>query len=244
MACRICATLLRWAGLKPEVDCDAVRQSHWQQSDDWEWTHSNQDELRWRDTEPNRALIDEAFARQGAEPEAAFRLFEEAAAAGSPVAMTMAGSYHECGIAVTADLDRAADYYHRAICAGSWLATIRYARLLAAQGHVQESEDVLRDGVRLDFVPAFYWLAQLRYERAQTRAVCREIRPLLDHAAARGHPGAKQLIGTLMTKGKYGLLAIPKGLRLLRQTMPPILRPDKAEAAERLKRRALEAAAS
>ena len=46
-----------------------------------------------------------------------------------------------------------------------------------------------------------------------------------------------------MTKGKFGLLAIPKGLRLLRQTMPPILRADAAAAANRLKGQALEAAA-
>jgi hypothetical protein len=45
-----------------------------------------------------------------------------------------------------------------------------------------------------------------------------------------------------MVKGKLALLAIPGGLKLLRETMPPVLsRPDPASA-DTLKSRALKAA--
>jgi len=228
--------------MKPELTCEALWLSHWDQSNGWERANSNHDELWWRDSDRNRALIEEAQARQLADPEAAFRLLLEAAEAGSPWAMESVGWYYDTGTVVAADFDRAADYYHRAIRAGSWMATIGYARLLAEHGHFDECEEVLRDGVRLDFVPAFFWLAELRYERSPTRATCREIRPLLDYAAEQGHPGAKQTLGRLMVKGKFGILAIPRSLKLFRETMPPILsRPD-AASADRLKDRALKAA--
>ncbi len=156
--------------------------------------------------------------------------------------MEVAGSYYETGTVVAADFGQAADHYYRAICAGSWTATIRYARLLAAHDFVDEFEKVLQDGVELDFVPAYYWLAQLRYERAPTRATCRAIRPLLDYAAKRGHPGAKHMLGRLMTLGKFGILAIPRGLKLLYETRPPILLELDAAPAGSPKGRPLKAA--
>jgi TPR repeat protein len=242
-ACKICARLRRWLGMEPELTCEALWTSHWDQSNAWERANSNQDELWWTDSDRNRALIEEAQARQGADPEAAFQMLLEAAEAGSAGAMESVGWHYDSGTVVTADFDRAADYYRRAICAGSWMATIAYARLLAEHGHFDECENVLRDGVRLDFVAAYFWLAWLRYDRSPTRATCREIRPLLDYAAEQGHPGAKQTLGRLMTKGKFGILAIPRGLKLLRETMPPILSRSDAASADRLKGRALKAAA-
>lgn len=240
--CRICARLRRWLGMEPELTCEALWQSHWEQSNAWERANANQDEIWWRDSDRNRALIEEAYARKDADPEAAFRMLVEAAEAGSPTAMESVAWHYDTGTGVAADFGRAADYYHRAICAGSWIATIGYAWLLARHGHFDESESVLRDGIRLDFVPAYFWLAWLRYDRSPTPATCREIRPLLDYAAQQGHPGAKQTLGRLMVKGKFGILAIPGGLILLRETMPPILsRPD-AASADRLKGSALKAA--
>jgi hypothetical protein len=242
-ACKICARLRRWLGLEPELTCDALWESHWDQSFGWERAHSNDDELWWRDSDRNRALMEEVQACQNADPEAAFRMLLEAAEAGSARALESVGWHYASGTVVAADFDQAAVYYHRAIGAGSWMATIAYARLLAKHGHFEESENVLRDGVRLDFVPAYFWLAWLRYDRSPTRATCREIRPLLDYAAEQGHPGAKQTLGRLMVKGKFGIRAIPRGLKLLRETMPPILsRPD-ATATDSLKSLALKAAA-
>lgn len=240
--CRICLKLRRWLGLVPELTCDTLWQSHWDQSFGWERAHSNDDELWWRDSDRNRALMEEAQACRNADPEAAFRMLLEAGEAGSARALESVGWHYASGTVVAADFDRAADHYLRAIRAGSWMATIAYARLLAEHGDADGSEDVLRDGVVLDFVPAYFWLAWLRYDRAPTRATCRAIRPLLGYAAERGHPGAKQTLGRLMVKGKFGLLAIPRGLKLLRETMPPVLsRPDPASA-DNLKSRALEAA--
>ncbi|MGQ0589217.1 MAG: hypothetical protein ACT4N8_06760 [Sphingosinicella sp.] len=177
-----------------------------------------------------------------ADPEAAFRMLLEAAEAGSAWATEAVARHYHAGTVVAADFDHAADHYYRAICAGSWLATIGYARLLAEHGDADESEAVLEDGVRQDFVPAYFWLARLRYDRSPTRATCREIRSLLDYAAKRGHPDAKQTLGRLMMKGKFGIFAIPRGLRLLFETMLPLPSPPETAPADNPKTQALRAA--
>jgi hypothetical protein len=168
---------------------------HWDQSFGWERAHSKDDELWWRDSARNRGLIEEAQAAQNADPEAAFRMLLEAAEAGSARALESVGWHYASGTAVAADFDEAAGYYRRAIRAGSWMATIAYARLLAAHGHVDESEEVLRDGVARDFVPAYFWLAWLRYDRAPTRATCRAIRPMLAYARNRVIPARSRFSG-------------------------------------------------
>lgn len=241
-SCKFCAKVRRWLGLDSAIDCAAIWQSHWDQAHAWDVANSNHDELWWEDSDRNRGLIQEGFVRMAAEPEAAFRMFVEAAEAGSPYALEIVGWHYDTGTAVDADFEQAADHYHRAICAGSWVATIRYARLLAARDYFAEAEAVLQDGIELGFIPATYWLAQLRYYRTPTRATCREIRPLLDQAVTQGNPAAKQMLGRLMTRGKYGILAIPRGFRLLAGTIPPILKQPDAAPADRPKRRPLKAA--
>ena len=242
MSCKFCAKLRRWFGMDPAIDCAAIWQSHWDEANAWDVANSNHDELWWEESDRNRELIEEAVARMEAEPEAAFRMFQEAAAAGSPYALEVVGWHYDTGTVVETDFGQAEDHYYRAISAGSWMATIAYARLLAAHDYFDEAETVLQDGVDLDFIPASFWLAQLRYERAPTRATCREIRPLLDYAIEQGHPGAKQMLGRLMTKGKYGLLAIPRGFRLLGETIPPILKQPDAAPGDRPKSRPLRTA--
>lgn len=240
--CKFCARVRRWLGMDPKLTCEAIWRSHWQESDAWDVDNSNHSELWWEDTDDNRALIEAAIARQDAEPEAAFRMFQEAAEAGSPYAMELVAWHYDTGSVVAADFAQAADHYCRAINAGSWMATVMYARLLAAHDYVEECEEVLQGGIELDFVPASYWLAWLRYERSPTRETCREIRPLLDYAAGQGHPGAKNLLGRLMTGGKFGLLAIPKGFKLLKETLPPILKEAEAAPADRPKAQPLKPA--
>lgn len=108
----------------------------------------------------------------------------------------------------------ALEYYHRAISGGSWIATIHYARLLAELGHHDDCEQTLENGVASGFLPAYFWLAWFRYQRSKTAMVRREVRPLLAHAAERGHPEAKLLLARWMMLGKLRLRDIPLGCRL------------------------------
>jgi TPR repeat protein len=175
--------------------------------------HSNESELWSQESEPNLELIDRASAVESSDPAAAFLLYRDAAEGGSAWAMLHVGWHYHLGVAVAADFDWAQEYYRRAIEAGSWMATIYYARLLADHGHHQHAENLLQDGVVADFVPACYWLASSRYRRDSSRQTAREIRPLLQHAADQGHPMAQILLAGLMTVGKFGLRYIPGGIR-------------------------------
>lgn len=197
MPCKLCA---RW------------RARLWKKCDAWERAHSNESELWWEQPARNRELMQQAEAREKTDPAAAFRLYLEAAEAGTAWAMDVVAWHYQTGTLVAADLDKALEYYHCAICAGSWMATLYYARLLAEQGHHDECESVLEDGVASDFVPACFWLAWFRYERCKTRTLCREIRPMLEYAAGKGHPGARIFLARLMTWGKFGLGEIPAGI--------------------------------
>lgn len=97
------------------------------------------------------------------------------------------------------------------------MATIHYARLLAELGHHDACERTLENGVASDFVPAYFWLARCRYEQSKTPRVRREVRPLLEYAADKGHPEAKLLLARWMGLGKFGLRDIPRGWRLAAQ---------------------------
>jgi TPR repeat protein len=199
LRCRVCARL--WA-------------RHDEMSDAWERAHSNDSEL-WAEQEAYiSGLIDRAWAIREADPGAAFRLYLEAAESGSASALESIGWHYWTGTVVDADPDQALEYYRRAISAGSWMATLSYARLLAELGDDEASDEVLEEGVAADFVPAFYWLARLRYTRSRSPARCREIAPLLEYAADQGHPAARIFLAQLSLRGRFGLRRIAAGLRM------------------------------
>lgn len=197
MRCKLCE--LWWARL-------------WERSDRWEQAHPYVTGSWAEETDPNRALIDRAYDMWGSDPDAALRSFMEAAEAGSPWALHVVACEYDAGGVAGADPAIAEDYYRRAIEAGSWLATINYARLLDGQGRHGECDEVLQGGVASDFDPAFFWLARLRYQRRPTRKVCREVRPLLEHAAGKGHPMAAATLFKWMSLGRLRLREIPAGI--------------------------------
>ena len=191
--------------------CDKFWEALYAHSHAWERAASNEDQLLSAETGETRALIERAAEVEDADPTSAFRLYREVAEAGSVWSLGRVGWHYWTGTGVAADPQSALDYYHRAICGGSWGATIHYARLLAELGHHADCEQVLMEGVASGFVPAYFWLAWLRYQRSETATVRREVRPLLDHAASRGHPEAKLLLARWMMLGKLGPRDIPRG---------------------------------
>jgi len=183
--------------------CDAFWEKFWEHSDAWERSHSNDRELWSKESEQTREMLKEAAAMSETDP-AALQLYLKAAEAGSVISMGRVGSQYWTGTGTAPDLDKAQEYYRRAILGGSWTATIHYARLLAEHGHYDTCDKVLEDGVAVGFVPAYFWLARLRYMRSKTREVCREVRPMLEHAARKGHPGARLVLAQWMLRGKFG----------------------------------------
>lgn len=160
-------------------------------------------------------MIQRAAKIEDSDGPAAFHLYLEAAEAGSTWSLYRVGWCYWTGTGVAADPWTALDYYHRAICGGSWMATIHYARLLAELGHHEDCERSLEDGVAYEFVSAYFWLAWFRYQRSRTSETCREVRPLLEYAAEKGHPGAKVVLAQWMAIGNFGLRNVPRGICLV-----------------------------
>jgi TPR repeat protein len=193
--------------------CESCCKDFWQRSSDWERTHSNENELCAGESDEARALVAQASSLSDSDPAAALQLYKKAADAGSVWAMEMAGRYYDIGKGVPADFGHAQEYYYRALCAGSWMATIKYARLLERHGYHDYWPNVLEDGVRADFIPAFYWLAWFRYKHAKNAGERRAVRPLLEHAAAAGHPGAEVLLIRSLLLGRFGIRGVVEGIR-------------------------------
>lgn len=194
--------------------CDRFFERFWGYSNAWERAQSNESELWSEESDQNRELIEQALAIRKTDPSGAFQRHVEAAEAGSVWSMQKVGWHYWTGTGVAADFGKALEYYYRAIRAGSWMATIDYARVLEELGHHDHYERVLEDGVGSDFVPAYFWLAWCRYERSKTRDMCREVRPMLEYAAGKGHPAAKRMLARWMLLGKFGLRDIPGGVKL------------------------------
>ena len=179
--------------------------------DEWEIDASNESALFSEESDEARDLIKRA---QDSDPSSALQLYIGAAEAGSTWSLEMIGWHYWTGTGVAADPYKALEYYYRAIGRGSWMATIYYARLLAELGHYDDCEQTLANGIAADFAPSYYWSAWFRYERSRISKVCRDVRPLLEFAAAKGHPGAITLLARWMMLGKLGLRNIPQGFRL------------------------------
>jgi TPR repeat protein len=188
-------------------------------SDAWERAVSNEDELLAAETGESWALIQRAAEVEDVDPVSAFRLYREAAEAGSVWSSERVGWHYWTGTSVAADPQIALEYYYRAICGGSWGATIGYARLLAEVDRFDDCEQTLEDGVASGFVPAYFWLAWFRYKRSETAKVRRAVRPLLYHAATLGHPDAKLLLARWMMLGKLGLRDIPRGWKWMMESL-------------------------
>jgi TPR repeat protein len=193
--------------------CERFWQRFWRDSDAWERAHSNDGELWSKESEQARETLNAAAAMSETDP-ATLQLCLKAAEAGSVIAMGRVGWQYWTGTGTAPDLTKAQEYYRRAIQGGSWTATIHYARLLDKLGHHDTCDQVLEDGVALGFVPAYFWLAWLRYKRSRTREACREVRPLMEYAARAGHPGASRKLSRWMVLGRFGPREILRGVLL------------------------------
>lgn len=189
---------------------DQIYQDLWVETDAWERAAANDDQLWSEESDENWKLIQRADQIDHDEA-AAFDLRLQGAKAGSVWCQQVVGWHYWTGIGVAADQNLALQYYHSAICGGSWMATLYYARLLYDVGRYDDCERFLNDGVSCGFVPSYYWLAWFRQKRHGTRAVREEVRPLVEHAAKEGHPAAKDLLAHWMRFGKLRLRDIPRG---------------------------------
>ncbi len=193
---------------------DRFWDAFWKYNDDWELNQSNYFSLLAEESEEAADLTTRGWALKDSDPAAAVALYITAAQSGSIWAMHELAlrAWTENGEGVS--LGQADRWYRKAIDRGSQLAMIYRARLLGEHRHWDECEQQLQLAMQQDLVAAWYWSAYFRYKRNPTRETARAVRPLLEHAVARGHPAAEAMLTRHMARGKYGMLLRPKGLWL------------------------------
>ena len=210
MACILCRWL--WGRLQTPERGMAAFETY---EREWESTYSS----GWEPYEGGDQLQDRreyAWELAKSDPDNALGQFEALAADGDAWAMRALGSWYEKGRHVEQDLQRAEQYFHDAIRAGSWRATQQLARLQFVHSKEDRWDAILADGDAKGFVPSSVQLARYRHERSPTRATAREVRPLLEKAAAAGHPGARLTLARWKTLGSFGLGEIRQGIREIR----------------------------
>ena len=169
----------------------------------WEMAHSGDERVWDLESALNLSRLEEANALFDVDPENTVSIYEDAARDGSALAANLLGFCHSNGIGTAQDEEVAREYYLKAYRRGMRMAMIYYASLSYDTGD-QTHIELYREGVADGFLPANYWLAAHRYARSPTRRTARKIAPLLDPAAAAGHPKARVMQFQLRIRGKYG----------------------------------------
>lgn len=202
-----------WLWSKIDRDYESGCAGIWQRTYDWDRAASTDEDQYWDELYFDRITV--VTALWDSNPTAAFEGFRELAELGSIHGMIWLGQCYEQGHGTKIDFDAAYDSFSRAISAGSWLATLDISSLLFNNGYFDECEEYLEDGIRADYIPAYFWLAWYRIKRSNTRATYRQIKPLLEYAAEKGHPTAKDYFAASMMLGKYGIRETLRGFRML-----------------------------
>jgi len=222
MMCRLCTWLCdRFCA--PGVNSSEL----WRAIHDWEEDFASD----WEPAEDGlRERWKEAEGLKAENPAAALAIYRELAEGGSAYSLLMAGCLYERGRGTEKEVAIAEEFYRRALCAGSWKATLRYADLLFKRGAREDGSSTLGDGVTKGFIPSFFWLAWYHYKHSPSRKTAREVRFLLEHAAEAGHPGARTMLARLTSLGKFGLREIPRGIRMVGALVQSLIESESGDA--------------
>jgi len=182
-----------------------------------DWDYAQIDDWRLFKADPNEEEVKEAITLFDAAPEEAFHALLGLAALGSVWSMLWVAWCYHGGKGVPSDAALSEEWYQRAFQAGSQRGLLEYGRLKATHRDFDACEAVFSVGAENGWAPAQYWLACARVWKSRTPATLRRVRPLLESAIAGGSPAAKWFLGFYMSRGWFGLRAIPAGFRLVVQ---------------------------
>jgi len=118
------------------------------------------------------------------------------------------------GIGVARDAERAEYWYRRGYEAGSTRAMLDLGKVLAARGDIIGAEEVFSRGAADNWGPALFWLAWYRMKRRLGRGRDQTL-ALLERAATKGSPAAKWILARSLSRGRFGIGGVPRGLKLM-----------------------------
>lgn len=165
-----------------------------------------------------RKSFGEAVGLVDTDSAAALAIFEKLSENGSAVAARWAGYLYEGNEGVEANSELAEEHYVRAIYAGSWPATITYARFLFNNADHSRWPRVLQDGIEKGYLPAAFWHGWYRFKLRPNSRTANEVRHDMQMAADAGHPVAKLMLARWTARGRFGLKNIPRGIAMMFET--------------------------
>ena len=195
------------SGLNPNMVWDASWQWEQDYSKPWEPIRNDKD---------LKAREDNALDLVDKDPDFALTKFIALADEGSAFAMRWAGYLYSGTLGVAKNEDLAEEYFKRAICKGSSLAAIHYANALYRRGAHDLWPEILNDGMKKGYIPAFYWHGRNSYHLHPCSQTAIEARPALVRAAEAGHLGAKAMLIRWTFRGRFGFSKVPEGFSLFR----------------------------
>ena len=203
-----------WLADKLPRSTDALNEAIWDHTYNWESWAGAEVDFWWEQPDSEQLMAVAKLSETNSV--AAFEGYRELAEKGCVYAMIWLGNCYRYGLGTEPNFDKAYDSYSLAIAQGSWIAARDIAGLLFDNGNFAECEEYLEEGIKSDFIPAYFWLARYRIARSNAQNTFNEARPLLEHAAAEGHPHAEKYLAALLATGKFGIRDIPRGIKLLR----------------------------
>jgi TPR repeat protein len=170
-------------------------------------------------TEPDQAKVHKAFSLIKTDPAHARSEFLTLAERGSVTSMFYLGWMFQTGAGMPVDLLEAENWYRRACDGGSDMATVYLGRIYRRKRDYARAKQVFSMGAQRGVRGAMYGLARIYLEDGEPHEAA-EVHALLEKAAALGHPYAMGNLPSLLLRGKFGLLNIPRAIpayfRLLR----------------------------
>lgn len=212
MACILCRHL-RWSLYREKPGYAAAEQRLYSDARNW---GSNSDKLFHADMQQDK--IYESWALWNTDRVKAFKAFLALAEAGSAWSMQEVASAYRHGWGVGTDLKQAEHWARAAYGSGSDVGLLDSARLALARGDKAAARTILEEGVGKSLPAAMTELGDLEIKEGRAAVA----KPLLEGAAELGDIIAPIILARAMVLGRYGIRAIPQGVRLSRQTAEKI----------------------
>jgi TPR repeat protein len=184
-------------------------------------------ESKWAN-EPDAAALYESHRKLKTDPVESIREFEALADRGSLMSMVYVGHAYRRGKGVSKDLARAEAWFRRAY-EGRSLEGLRHLGITWAEmGRTEEAEAIFQEGVSQDYSPVMHRLAKLYLKSTDPHRQKMAI-PVLERGTKLGHVFAKRTLAGLMITGRMGLENIPRGFRLLTESVVEAFRLGRSE---------------
>lgn len=179
----------------------------------WRFSQTNDAEMYQHDLELDAIRSAERLIKD--DPQASFLQFRALAERGSAWSMFRAGWAYQTGYGVAANQLQAEHWYRLSFEGGCQQAQLRLGSIYTRRREFEQCEKIYEVDAHKNWAPALYYLAWAKLRQPKTPERLKAARILLEQAAARGDVGAEVDLAVLMSRGRFGLLLVPRGFHIL-----------------------------